>query len=675
MQFAFPLFLIALATILIPVIIHLFYFQRYRTEYFSNVRFLKEIVEEKQTRSKLRNLLVLLSRIFFIFFLVLAFAQPFFRKETTASNEQADFVSLFIDNSYSMAGLSSETPVFQVAINKAREIIRSYPEGTSFQILTNQLSPTSRRVLDMDLALRLIDEIEMGSETTNFNQIYEFVHRTAQRQNARAHMFWLSDFQQNAIQSPIEVDSLITLFPIPVQPLELRNISIDSCWFESPVPEANQENKMYIKLTNYGSSTAESRIVWREKDEVKPLSMVSLDPGQSIIDTIGVQLSGDESRSLILEVTDHPITFDNRYHLQLNSKRKLGMLIIDRGGPPNRYLQSAFQQQSTVEKKFVPIDRLVYSEFGQQDLIILDDLPNINSGLASNLIRYLESGGNILVFPGPSGNTESLNEFLRNAAQISLGAWMQVEMEAMGINYEDFVFDDVFERHQTQITLPTVQGYYTLSSGSRSASANLINLRNGDPLINKIFAGNGLLYLSTAPLDGRWNTLANHADIFIPMLYRMALSRAQANELAYFIGRDQSIQIKSDEELTSESIRIRQGDYEFIPSYQQTGDIVQIMLHDQIQNAGFYQILDGDRVLAEFAMNNSREESDVSLWRQEDLRSHLSGNTVFMNNEQLASLGQFVREFERGKTFWKYCLIFALVFLILESLLLRFFKN
>lgn len=675
MQFAFPLFLIALATILIPVIIHLFYFQRYRTEYFSNVRFLKEIVVEKQTRSKLRNLLVLLSRIFFIFFLVLAFAQPFFRKETTASNEQADFVSLFIDNSYSMAGLSSETPVFQVAINKAREIIRSYPEGTSFQILTNQLSPTSRRVLDMDLALRLIDEIEMGSETTNFNQIYEFVHRTAQRQNARAHMFWLSDFQQNAIQSPIEVDSLITLFPIPVQPLELRNISIDSCWFESPVPEANQENKMYIKLTNYGSSTAESRIVWREKDEVKPLSMVSLDPGQSIIDTIGVQLSGDESRSLILEVTDHPITFDNRYHLQLNSKRKLGMLIIDRGGPPNRYLQSAFQQQSTVEKKFVPIDRLVYSEFGQQDLIILDDLPNINSGLASNLIRYLESGGNILVFPGPSGNTESLNEFLRNAAQISLGAWMQVEMEAMGINYEDFVFDDVFERHQTQITLPTVQGYYTLSSGSRSASANLINLRNGDPLINKIFAGNGLLYLSTAPLDGRWNTLANHADIFIPMLYRMALSRAQANELAYFIGRDQSIQIKSDEELTSESIRIRQGDFEFIPSYQQTGDIVQIMLHDQIQNAGFYQILDGDRVLAEFAMNNSREESDVSLWRQEDLRSHLSGNTVFMNNEQLASLGQFVREFERGKTFWKYCLIFALVFLILESLLLRFFKN
>lgn len=675
MQFAFPLFLIALASILIPVIIHLFYFQRYRTEYFSNVRFLKEVVEEKQTRSRLRNILVLLARIFFIIFLVLAFAQPFLRDKATAENEPADFVSLFIDNSYSMAGLSSETPVFQVAVNKAKEIIRSYPEGTSFQILTNQLNPSSRRVVDQELALGMVDEIEMGSETTNFSYIYEFVRRTAERQDTRAHMFWLSDFQHNSMQDPIEIDSALTLFPVPVQPLELRNISIDSCWFESPVPEANQENQMYVKLTNYGSSPAESRIVWREEEEVKPVSIVMLDPGKSIIDTIGVQLSGDESRALTLEVTDHPITFDNRYHLQLNAKRKLRILVIDQGGSPNRYLQSAFQQQSTVEKKFVPVDRLVYSEFDQQDLIILDDLPTINSGLASNLNRYLESGGNVLLFPGPGGSVGTTNDFLRTAAQNALGEWMQVDMEGMGINYEDFVFEDVFEQNQTQVALPSVKGYYTLSSGNRTATTNLIRLRNGDPFINKIYSGNGLLYLSTAPLDSRWNTLGNHADIFIPMLYRMALSRAQTNQLAYFIGRDQTIQIKSERELTSETIQIRQGDYEFIPSFQQTGDLVQIMLHDQISNAGFYEIIEGDRVISEFAMNNSRNESDINLWNQQELRSQLTGNTVFMNTEQLASLGQFIQEFDRGKTFWKYCLIFALVFLILESLLLRFFKN
>src|SRR5690606_33066791 len=492
MQFAFPLFLIALASILIPLIIHLFYFQRYRTEYFSNVRFLKEVVEEKQTRSRLRNILVLLSRIFFIVFLVLAFAQPFLRTNTGAENERPDFVSLFIDNSYSMESLSSETPVFQVAVNRAREIIRSYPEGTSFQILTNQLNPSARRVVDQDLAIGMIDEIEMSSEITNLSHIYEFVRKTAESQEAKAHMFWLSDFQRNSIPDPIEIDSTLTLFPVPVQPVEVRNISIDSSWFESPVPEANQENQMFVRLTNYGSAPAESRIVWRENDEVRPVSTVSINPGESVIDTIGVQLSGEQSRSLILEVTDHPITFDNRYYLQLNGKRKLRILIIDNGGSPNRYLQSAFQQQATVEKKFVPIDRIVYSEFDQQDLIVLDDLTSINSGLASNLSRYLEQGGNILIFPGPDGPAVGGNEFLREAGQVAIGDWMEEDMEALGLNFEDFVFSDVFEKQQSQLALPSVRGYYALTSGNRAASTHLMRLRNGNPLISKIFAGNGL---------------------------------------------------------------------------------------------------------------------------------------------------------------------------------------
>ena len=62
MQFVFPLFLTALAAIAIPIIIHLFHFRRFKTVYFTNVRFLKEVKEETSARSKLRNLLVLLSR-------------------------------------------------------------------------------------------------------------------------------------------------------------------------------------------------------------------------------------------------------------------------------------------------------------------------------------------------------------------------------------------------------------------------------------------------------------------------------------------------------------------------------------------------------------------------------------------------------------------------------------
>ena len=62
MQFLFPSFLWALLALAIPVIIHLFYFRRFKKVYFTNVRFLKEIKQETSSRNKLKNLLILLMR-------------------------------------------------------------------------------------------------------------------------------------------------------------------------------------------------------------------------------------------------------------------------------------------------------------------------------------------------------------------------------------------------------------------------------------------------------------------------------------------------------------------------------------------------------------------------------------------------------------------------------------
>jgi len=63
MQFLYPSFLYALLALAIPIIIHLFFFRRFKKVYFTNVRFLKEIKEETSARQRLKNLLVLLMRL------------------------------------------------------------------------------------------------------------------------------------------------------------------------------------------------------------------------------------------------------------------------------------------------------------------------------------------------------------------------------------------------------------------------------------------------------------------------------------------------------------------------------------------------------------------------------------------------------------------------------------
>ncbi|MCB0503470.1 MAG: BatA domain-containing protein, partial [Bacteroidetes bacterium] len=79
MKFINPSFLWALLVLAIPIIIHLFHFRRYKTVYFSNVKFLKEVKQERNNIRQLKRWLLLMSRLLVLFFLVAAFAQPFLK--------------------------------------------------------------------------------------------------------------------------------------------------------------------------------------------------------------------------------------------------------------------------------------------------------------------------------------------------------------------------------------------------------------------------------------------------------------------------------------------------------------------------------------------------------------------------------------------------------------------
>ena len=55
MQFVYPAFLFGLAAMAIPLVIHLFNFRRFKTIYFTNVRFLRQVQEETATKNKYKS--------------------------------------------------------------------------------------------------------------------------------------------------------------------------------------------------------------------------------------------------------------------------------------------------------------------------------------------------------------------------------------------------------------------------------------------------------------------------------------------------------------------------------------------------------------------------------------------------------------------------------------------
>ena len=79
MQFKHPEILYFLFLLIIPIIVHLFQLRRFKKEYFTNVRFLKEISIQTRKSSKIKKWLLLTTRLLLLALLILAFAQPFFK--------------------------------------------------------------------------------------------------------------------------------------------------------------------------------------------------------------------------------------------------------------------------------------------------------------------------------------------------------------------------------------------------------------------------------------------------------------------------------------------------------------------------------------------------------------------------------------------------------------------
>ena len=101
MTFLYPSFLWALAVLSVPVIIHLFNFRRTTRIYFSNNRFLKQVKESTSAKRKLKHYLILASRLLFLLFLVLTFAQPMIPAAEQTVNYRN--IVLYLDNSQSMS--------------------------------------------------------------------------------------------------------------------------------------------------------------------------------------------------------------------------------------------------------------------------------------------------------------------------------------------------------------------------------------------------------------------------------------------------------------------------------------------------------------------------------------------------------------------------------------------
>lgn len=675
MEFLYPSFLWALGILAIPIIIHLFYFRRFKRVEFSNVRMLKEIKEETASRSKLKNLLVLLSRLLAIAALVFAFAQPFLSdgKKIKKGNNA---VSVFVDNSFSMNATQNDIPLIDIAKEKAREIVNAYSDQDQIQILTHDFEGRHQRLVSKEDALALVDQIEPSPEVKSMDLI---LARQAQALNLGEEnkvSFIVSDFQRSVADTEAEIDTSYELNLVPIQTAQEANITIDSAWFDSPVAMPNQNNKLNVRITNYSDDVADGlRLSLTQGQEEKPLGSLSINARATIEDTVNISFLKTGYQDAILKISDYPVQFDDTYYLSFYAKEKISVLSINEASG-NRYISAMFEALPTFNIINESANQVKYDQLGNNDLVILNDLSAISSGLSSELTDYVMEGGNLLIFPSKRSDIDSYNRMLGRLETDRLGEWTDTERKVNRVNTDEFVFSEVYlDRNRNNLKLPTTQGNFNLSGFQSASQERLLTYRDGKVMLAKYAKGRGNVYLSSAPLDNEYNDIAINAEIFVPMLYKMALASGVKQEIAYTIGKDEVITIDHNNQSADLVYHIK-GASEFIPAQTNAGNTTFLTTNNQIRNAGFYDVTLGEQRISRLAYNYDRKESDLRYMSADELRSQYEDWKLNVMESQLnADIGNMVKESNNGIPLWRWCVILALVFLAIEQLLLRFWKS
>src|SRR5829696_3800099 len=104
MSFLTPLFLVGLAALAIPVLLHLIQRERKQVVQFPSLMFLRRITYQSVRRRRIRHWLLLMMRLAALALIVMAFGRPFFRSANpdVAAAGGAREVVILLDRSYSM---------------------------------------------------------------------------------------------------------------------------------------------------------------------------------------------------------------------------------------------------------------------------------------------------------------------------------------------------------------------------------------------------------------------------------------------------------------------------------------------------------------------------------------------------------------------------------------------
>ena len=686
MQFLFPTFLFALLAVAIPILIHLYSFRRYKTVYFSNVGFLKEIKKESRKKTRPKHILILIARILTIIFLVFAFARPYVPYPGSEQGSGRETVAVHIDNSFSMNALSKKGKLLEQARNKAVEIARSYPAGTKFKLYTNDLEPKHQHSFNREQFIKEVSGLKESPATIPLSIIYNRfeIYNQDSENNSPKTIYFISDFQRSITDIDNFNERRVSCYFLPVTPSRAPNLYIDSCWVEVPAHGLKQEENIFVKIENKSNEDYRNLpLKLYLNDSLKSITNFSVNANNEITTRLkyknvsgGIQLGR-------IEITDYPFTHDNTWYISyyVEPKMKTVAVFSNKTGSQEglNYISSLFEEDDYVSLETMNIQSLQISKLAEYNTIFLINIENFSSGFLNELTSLVSNGSSVVLFPHTGLNPLTNNVFLNEFQSALITGTDSVSQRISGINVDNRFFKNVFSEIKENPILPQIDRHLKFEKHTHTNETNLLWFQDGDKALSMAPYNKGKVWVFAFSLEKKNEQFARDI-LFVPSIYNIVLNSLPDQQISHTIGKDRIIMLPKSMNINMESnieIENRSTGNSFIPGLNITNHGTRMEINDMIQTAGHYLVKNGSEILLSLAYNYDRNESELTYFNSEEITekiesSNLKNASLLINTER--DFREIFREIKSEKELWKWCIIIALSCILAEVLITRLWK-
>jgi hypothetical protein len=676
MTFLAPLFLLGLAALAVPVVIHLTQRERKTVVEFPSLMFLRRVPYESVQRRRIRDWLLLALRAAALAIIIAAFARPLVRgSELAAAAGGAREVVLLVDRSYSMSAGDSWTRAQQAARRALQTIGPS--DRVSLVFFGSGAELVLRSSTDAGRVGAEVDAARPGAGATRFAPALKLAARVlAESQLPRKEVVIVSDFQRAGWQpdETLRMPAGTVVTPEAIAPPTIADLAVTPLTLTRAPFEGQERVGVSAGILNRGASAATDLNVRLEMDgRVIQTNTVTVAPGGAAKVTFAPVAIPSANTRLAVRIPDDDLAADNAFYAVVAPPAPVPVAVVSgngRGAEADLYLTRALAIGTAprFEATALTVEGLSADALTREHVVILEDVA-LPDTVAARLETFVQNGGGLVVALGarstlPAGGTPWWPAAISGTADRSRGTPAKLS----GIDYGHAIFEPFRAPRSGDFTSVRVYGYRTITA-AQGASV-IARFDAGEPALVEKPLGKGRVIVFAMPFDLSWSDLPLK-PVFLPFVHQLTRHAASYREQPLWLTVGQALDLASLRPQATSGTALRPS-LVLTPSGQRvTPTAAQPAV--ELREQGFYEVREQAREsqpAAIVASNVELGESDFTIIDPREIVVAVSGRPGDAGPGGPADVIPDALQ-EQAQRVWWYLLFAGILLLIAETLVAR----